>query len=176
MCKYLFCLLYHKMFANQIEQSRNSWKIMHLILPCLLSSISPCVFSFFFAFYTQFLGERSLEIAPFGYAWNTVFILAISTFMVAISSVSFCSHSSMLDAYTFQITLLPLIFGEYIPSYTFLLTWWIEPVPCCLYLLLRGSNFSRGDFCGLLSGVGSAMPWEPSFSLFTPNIAPNLGI
>lgn len=121
MCKYSFRLLYHKAFVNRIEQSRTSRKILHMILQFLLFSIPPYV-SPFFVYCSPFLGERSLSIAPFSYAWIVIFISAISAFIVAISSASFCSHSSMLDAYTFRMIRLPLIFGEYLPSHTFLLT------------------------------------------------------
>lgn len=60
--------------------------------------------------------------APLFYAWIAIFISAISAYIVSISSASFCSHSSMLEAYTLRMILVPFTFGEYLPSHTFLLT------------------------------------------------------
>lgn len=119
----LLCLLLYnqKSLSTPPNHSKNLYDMIYVLnhTSPYIRFLSPF---FFFVYCSQFLGERSLPIAPFSYAWIVIFISAISAFMVAISSASFCSHSSMLEAYTFRMILLPLIFGEYRPSHTFLLT------------------------------------------------------
>ena len=118
----LCLLLYNqKSLSTPANPSKNLYDMIYVLNHTSPYIRFPSLF-FFFVYCAQFVWERTVVFAPFCYALIVAFISAISAFISSISSASFCSHSSMLEAYTLRMILLPLIFGEYRPSHTFLLT------------------------------------------------------